>query len=98
MIIEKIINKTAVIGVIGLGYVGLNLALLCGKRGFDVLGFDVDEKRIDSLRESKSYISYISHGEVAAAKNLTITSNFYLLTKCDVIIICVQTPLNDERI
>jgi UDP-N-acetyl-D-glucosamine dehydrogenase len=97
LIIEKIINRTAVIGVIGLGYVGLNLALLCGKVGFDVIGFDIDEKKIDSLRESKSYISFISEEEIANAKNLIVTTNFYLLRKCNIILICVQTPLDEVR-
>jgi UDP-N-acetyl-D-glucosamine dehydrogenase len=97
---KKIEARTATVGVIGLGYVGLPLALLFDESRFRVVGFDVDEKKIRSLREGHSYIRHIGEERVAEALargRMRATSDFSLLTECDAIIICVPTPLGDHR-
>jgi UDP-N-acetyl-D-glucosamine dehydrogenase len=94
--IKKISNKKAVIGVIGLGYVGLPLVIEFAKRGFCVFGFDIDEKKIEMLNKGKSYIKHINLGELKG-KRFTPTSDFSKLREVDCIIICVPTPLNRYR-
>lgn len=99
-IIKKINNKSANIGIIGLGYVGLPLGLEFANKGFSVTGFDIDEKKIPLLNSGKTYIKHISEKrikKVLAAKKFKATSDFSQLTNCDVIIICVPTPLNEHR-
>ncbi|MGD8778975.1 MAG: nucleotide sugar dehydrogenase [Ignavibacteria bacterium] len=99
-VIEKIDTKQAVIGIIGLGYVGLPLALAFIEKGFKTYGFDVDEKKIPILWEGKTYIKHISSTRIKNAietKLFTPTSDFSFLPSCDVVIICVPTPLNEHR-
>ncbi|HKJ80903.1 MAG TPA: nucleotide sugar dehydrogenase [Ignavibacteriaceae bacterium] len=99
-IIKKINNKTARIGIIGLGYVGLPLGLEFASKGYDVTGFDVDEKKIPILNSGKSYIKHIMGDRIKRfvdSKKFSATSDFSKLTKCDAIIICVPTPLNEHR-
>jgi len=97
---KKIKNKKAVIGIIGLGYVGLPLANLFTKKNFKVVGVDIDEKRIASLIGKKSYITDIKNDELkkmSARSKFVPTSDFSILKKSDVIIICVPTPLRKTQ-
>jgi len=97
---NKIEKKEAVIGVIGLGYVGLPLARLFAEEGFRVIGFDVDKQKIEILKRGESYISYVPSAAIKALlkqKNLTATWDFRKLRISDVIIICVPTPLTLDK-
>lgn len=99
-LLEKIENKTAIIGIVGLGYVGLPLALEYALKGFKTIGFDIDEKKIPVLNSGKSYIKHIKADKIKKAvtsKKFTATSNFARLPEADAIIICVPTPLNEHR-
>jgi UDP-N-acetyl-D-glucosamine dehydrogenase len=99
-LIEKIKNHSAGIGIIGLGYVGLPLALEFANKGFPVTGFDVDEKKIPVLKEGLSYIKHIHSDRIRAVINsgkFFPTTDFSLLSRVDVVIICVPTPLNEHR-
>jgi UDP-N-acetyl-D-glucosamine dehydrogenase len=99
-IIKKIQEHTAQIGIIGLGYVGLPLGLEFAHKGFNVTGFDVDERKIPILNSGKSYIKHISEDRIkkfVESKKFRATSDFSKLTSCDAIIICVPTPLNEHR-
>ncbi|HSR16515.1 MAG TPA: NAD(P)-binding domain-containing protein, partial [Ignavibacteriaceae bacterium] len=95
-LLDKIKNRSAKVGIIGLGYVGLPLALEFAKKGFEVIGFDVDERKIPLLLKGKSYIKHINEErikEAVDAKIFTATSEFSKLPEADAIIICVPTPL-----
>lgn len=97
-LVEKIGAKKAEVGVIGLGYVGLPLVFEFCRVGFRVTGFDIDQKKVDMLRNGKSYIKHIADASVAkCASSFTPTSDFALLAKMDCIVICVPTPLNKYR-
>src|ERR1700758_2258423 len=94
---NKIESRQARVGVIGLGYVGLPLALLYTEQKFRVTGFDIDQRKVDTLNAGGSYIFRITREEIGAAKagGLTATSDYSELTAMDAIIICVPTPLNE---
>ncbi|MCX7910334.1 MAG: nucleotide sugar dehydrogenase [Endomicrobia bacterium] len=94
---SKILNKEAKIGVIGLGYVGLPLALLISNKGFKTYGFDIDDKKIKSLKEKKSYISHIPSEKIKESLNFYPTGDFSKLKICDIVIICVPTPTTDTN-
>ena len=97
---DDIKNKNASVGVIGLGYVGLPLALSFCKSGFSVSGFDVDEHKVEQLISGQSYINYIPNEQILEANSsgrFKSTSNFEELKKLDVIIICVPTPINKTK-
>lgn len=99
-LLKKIENKTAVIGIIGLGYVGLPLALEYALKGFKTIGFDIDETKIPILKAGKSYIKHIKAEKIKQAvnsKKFFPTSDFSKLPEADAIIICVPTPLNEHR-
>ena len=94
---RSIESKEARIGVIGLGYVGLPLALAFTDRGFRVLGFDVDPRKVEQLGRGASYIPHMDARRVAAAvesDRLAATRDFDRLAEVDVIVICVPTPLD----
>ena len=95
----RIETRTAKIGIIGMGYVGLPLALLFSAERFRVTGFDVDEKKVDTLEAGGSYIVRIPAIDVRRAheNGFSATSDFSWIAKQDVIIICVPTPLNEHR-
>src|SRR5215467_6287712 len=95
----KIVSRSARVGVIGLGYVGLPLSLLYVGQGFPVTGFDVDQRKVDMLEAGKSHIYRIPVEEVqeARAKKFVPTSDFSLLSEMDAIIICVPTPLDEHH-
>jgi UDP-N-acetyl-D-glucosamine dehydrogenase len=97
---DKIQNKTAVVGIIGLGYVGLPLGLEFAHKKFNVLGFDLDASKIDHIAKGKSYIKHIASGRINDAVNagyFSATTDFSRLPEVDAIIICVPTPLNEHR-
>lgn len=96
---ERLEARTAKIGVIGLGYVGLPLSLLFSEAGFKVTGFDIDEKKVTDLEAGRSYIFRIPSEEIQAAqkKGLKATTDFSKLSDMDTIIMCVPTPLTEHR-
>jgi len=101
---EKLVGKIesceAVVGVIGLGYVGLPLVLRFGEVGFKVVGFDVDPTKIDMLNAGRSYIGHIDGGRIQELREkgqFEATTDFSSLSKVDCIIICVPTPLTPKR-
>ena len=98
--LKKIENKEAVIGVIGLGYVGLPLNLCFVEKGFRSIGFDIDKIKTDSLKSGKSYIKHISPERIQKALQTKLfepTTDFSKLKECDAILIAVPTPLNKNR-
>lgn len=99
-VIEKIKSKKAVIGVIGLGYVGLPLVLRFAEEGFNIIGFDVDEVKNKNLLAGKSYIKHIPSSEVKKIVDnglFDATTDMSRLAEVDAIIICVPTPLTGKR-
>ena len=98
-LISKILNKQATIGIIGLGYVGLPLMLRYVEVGYKVIGFDIDQAKVDQLNAGKSYIAHISADAVKAAisKQFLATSDFTKINQADALILCVPTPLNKYR-
>ncbi len=97
---QKLKNKTAVIGIVGLGYVGLPLALAFSKAGFKVLGFDIQQKRVDLVNKGQSYIADVSSASlsaVVATKDLEATTDQSRIKEVDAICICVPTPLTKTK-
>jgi UDP-N-acetyl-D-glucosamine dehydrogenase len=97
---QKIEAKTALIGVIGLGYVGLPLIVEFGLKGFSGIGFEVDAKKVGEVNSSRSYIVDVPDANLKKCVDggkLTATTDFSKLAKCDVIIICVPTPLRKTK-
>lgn len=96
----KIKDRSARAGVIGLGYVGLPLAIAIARSGFEVTGFDIDPKKIVALDACKSYIDAVADEALTAereAGRFSATTDFAGLAACDVIVICVPTPLTKHR-
>ncbi len=95
--VAKLKSKTASVGVIGLGYVGLPLALLFSEEGFRVTGFDIDNTKIDMLASSRSYICRIPETEIALARDrgFRATTDFACISEMDAVVICVPTPLTE---
>src|SRR5271166_1792274 len=93
----RIDARQARVGIIGLGYVGLPLALLYSGQKFAVTGFDIDQRKIDTLASGGTYIFRITPEEIAAAKasGFKATADYSQITAMDAIIICVPTPLNE---
>jgi UDP-N-acetyl-D-glucosamine dehydrogenase len=99
-LLERIRDRSAVVGIIGQGYVGLPLALVFEAAGFAVRGFDVDPAKVELLARGESYIKHIGSERVAAAVGrgrFTATTDFDGLRDCDAILICVPTPLGRHR-
>src|SRR3977135_2666737 len=90
-------TRKAQVGIIGLGYVGLPLAVLYSEQKFPVTGFDIDQRKIDTLASGGTYIFRITPEEIAAAKSsgFKATADYSQITAMDAIIICVPTPLNE---
>jgi UDP-N-acetyl-D-glucosamine dehydrogenase len=100
LFLDKVENRTAVIGIIGLGYVGLPLALIFQESGFPVIGFDTDPQKSEMLGRGESYIKHIGPDRVKQAfesNRISATTQFDDLAKCDAILICVPTPLGKHR-
>lgn len=99
LLASKFEDRTANVGIIGLGYVGLPLALLFVEAGFPVTGFDVDAQKVEKLSKGESYIYRVPSSEVqlARAKHFSATGQFSAIGSMDAVIICVPTPLNEQR-
>ena len=99
-ILARIQDRSALVGIIGQGYVGLPLALVFEEAGFRVRGFDVDPAKVDALSKGHSYIRHIGSDRVREAVGrgrFTATTDFDQLAECDAILICVPTPLGPHR-
>lgn len=97
---QKIDNKSAIVGIVGLGYVGLPLARAFIDAGYRVMGFDVDCSKVDDLLAGRSYIGHIDAQWIAGCisnETLRPTSDMVRLKEPDVILICVPTPLSESR-
>ena len=99
-ILERISSKTAVVGVVGLGYVGLPLLKRLNEVGFNTLGLDIDKSKIQALTAGTAYIEHIAVDDVeqAIAENrCEVTCDFSKASEADIIVLCVPTPLNKYR-
>lgn len=98
-LLNKLNNKDAVIGIVGLGYVGLPLMLRYIEVGYKVLGFDIDQEKVKALNSGRSYIEHISSDTISHATQhgFTATTDFSKAAEADALIICVPTPLNKYR-
>ena len=97
---EKIQNRSAKIGVVGLGYVGLPLAVLQAKTGYHVYGVDEVAAKVEMVNQANNYILDVDDGElreVVEKKLLEATTDFSVLQQCDIILICVPTPLTRNK-
>src|ERR1022692_2908165 len=96
-IIQRIETREARIGIVGMGYVGLPLALLFSEERFAITGFDIDSRKVETLNRGGSYIVRIPASEVQSAQKsgFTTTSDYQHISQMDVVIICVPTPLNE---
>lgn len=97
--LEQIKSKSITVGIIGLGYVGYPLALVFVEAGVSVIGFDIDQNKIDAINAGKNYIRHINHDRLQKAQKsgrLKATKDFSQIAKCDAIIICVPTPLSNH--
>lgn len=98
---QKLRNKTAVIGIVGLGYVGMPLAVAFSQAGFKVMGFDMQQKRVDSVNKGQSYIADVSNESLSAVvvgnKLLQATTAQNRLKEVDAVCICVPTPLTKTK-
>lgn len=97
--IQKFNNKEAVIGIVGLGYVGLPLMLRYNSIGFKVLGIDINEQKVSDLNNGISDIEHIPNTKIAEAvkTGFEATTDFARASECDALILCVPTPLNKYR-
>jgi UDP-N-acetyl-D-glucosamine dehydrogenase len=99
VLLDKIASKKAVIGIVGLGYVGLPLMLRFSEVGYKVLGFDIDATKVEALNAGKSYIEHIEAAKIAEARacGFEATTDFSRAGEADTLILCVPTPLNKYR-
>jgi UDP-N-acetyl-D-glucosamine dehydrogenase len=95
-LLARIADRSARVGIFGLGYVGLPLALRFAQAGFRVIGFDIDAAKVAALREGRSYIGHIGDARVAKGKaqGLEAEAGFARVGECDALVICVPTPLD----
>lgn len=99
-LIEKLINKTATLGVIGLGYVGLPLAVEKAKAGFKTIGFDVQESKVKMVNNGENYIGDVVNEDlekIVKSGLLSATTDFAQVAKADCVCICVPTPLDEHQ-
>ena len=97
---HRIEESNALIGVIGMGYVGLPLMLACVAKKLRVLGFDIDSKRVKALNFGKSPLKHIPNSHIAAAREAQLfeaTDDLGRLSEADVVVICVPTPVGPHR-
>ena len=97
---KKLSQRTARVGIMGLGYVGLSTMVACAKAGYQVTGLEIDRKRVDSINAGHSYIEDIEDivlGPLVQQKIVTATEDFSTLGDMDVIIVCVPTPVNRSK-
>ncbi|MEQ1557916.1 MAG: nucleotide sugar dehydrogenase [Methyloglobulus sp.] len=98
-LIQKLNNKQAKIGIVGLGYVGLPLSIRYSEVGYKVIGFDIDPDKVKTLDQGKSYIEHIPSESIQKAvdQGFEATSDFSRISETDALILCVPTPLNQYR-
>ena len=98
-LLNKLADKKATIGIVGLGYVGLPLLLRYCEVGYKVIGFDIDQSKVDALALGQSYIEHISGSAIADAvkSGFEATTDFSRVSEADALILCVPTPLNKYR-
>ncbi|MDN7126948.1 nucleotide sugar dehydrogenase [Pseudidiomarina sp. 1APR75-33.1] len=98
-LIKRLKNRSAVIGVVGLGYVGQPLFLRYSDIGYKTMGFDIDQEKVDELNNGRSQIEHIPDERIADAinNNFEATTDFARAKECDALILCVPTPLNKHR-
>ncbi len=99
-LLQKINDKTFTVGIVGLGYVGLPLGLEFAEKGFNVLGFDMDQRKVDILDKGETYIKHIPADRISKSVNagfLNATTDFSRMPEVDALIICVPTPLDEHR-
>ncbi|MBL73793.1 nucleotide sugar dehydrogenase [uncultured Idiomarina sp.] len=98
-LVEKLVNKSAKIGIVGLGYVGQPLFIRYSQIGYSVVGFDIDQLKVDELNKGHSAIEHIRDDWVkeANANGFEATTDFSRAAECDALILCVPTPLNKYR-
>jgi UDP-N-acetyl-D-glucosamine dehydrogenase len=99
VLIKKLSEKKAVIGIVGLGYVGLPLMLRYVEVGYKVIGFDIDELKVSQLNKGMSFIEHITASSIANAtqNGFEASTNFSRVAEVDALILCVPTPLNKYR-
>ncbi|MEE9203461.1 MAG: nucleotide sugar dehydrogenase, partial [Nitrospirales bacterium] len=99
-LLEKIRNRSAVVGVVGLGYVGLPLAVLQARTGYRVIGIEEASEKVHQIKAGESYILDVDTADlqqVVRDGQLTATTDFRMLGGCDVVLICVPTPLTRNK-
>jgi UDP-N-acetyl-D-glucosamine dehydrogenase len=99
-LISAIVSRQARVGIIGLGYVGLPLTMAFASKGFSVLAFDIDKRKVEMLETGRSYIRQISDEHIRDMREsgrFAVTADFGRLSEVDVILICVPTPLTAQR-
>ncbi len=99
-LLEKLRSRRALIGIVGLGYVGLPLSLTYAEVGYRVLGLDIDQRKTDEINVGQSYIQHIDSGRIAQAQEgqrFEATTDFARAAEADALILCVPTPLNQYR-
>ena len=98
-LLEKLKERRAVIGIVGMGYVGLPLALRFNEVGYPVVGFDIDPGKVDAMNQGKSHIEHIGASRVQQAcdSGFRATADMSEISQVDAVILCVPTPLNQYR-
>ena len=99
-LLQRLRSREALIGVVGLGYVGLPLSLTYAENGYRVLGLDIDRSKIEAINAGQSYIQHIDGGRVQQARQqekLEASTDFARAAEADALILCVPTPLNQYR-
>ncbi len=99
ILIDRLDNKSAIIGILGLGYVGLPLMIRYAEVGYKVIGIDIDQEKVDRLNQGKSYIEHIPSQQIQISleQGFEATTDFSRATEADTLILCVPTPLNKYR-
>lgn len=97
--VERFKERKALVGIVGLGYVGLPLMLRYNAIGFRVLGIDIDAGKVEKLNAGQSYIEHIAAAHIAKARasSFEATTDFSRVSECDALVLCVPTPLNKYR-
>ncbi len=99
-LLKSIHDRSATVGVIGLGYVGLPLAVTAAQAGFAVIGFDINSEKVKHIANGRSYIDAVPDAalhELVRQRKFIGTDDFHQLAACDVVVICVPTPLTPQR-
>jgi UDP-N-acetyl-D-glucosamine dehydrogenase len=100
VLLEKLRTRNALIGIVGLGYVGLPLCLTYAEKGYQVIGLDIDQAKTDAINQGQSYIEHIDSERISQAvqqQKLEATTAFTRAAEADALILCVPTPLNQYR-